>query len=373
MEKVRYEVPIDDYLYREFNKDRSINSFFKASRVGKCMQLIDEYFLEVRGEITKDGWKDYYLSKINRENLVQASNFIKEKYQIDLITEDQQGVYRIEATHFPTDASGSSLVALDVAQLIQVDLPSLEKVLISSGFSFEDTEAQVGVFGSDVRSTDQAFEGNKSAKTAFAYPDIKFTDAFPDPEAMYYMWSWRSYNSGSFQYHTFFGIRDVLNGAGFDIKTASTANILFFGSSGGQSIGTDTSVQNTWNHYYIQIHWVDGNQQRPEISLWINGALVGNVTISASTPYSPPAGTNAALGDFRVARGNNTIGGTKYYDFCLGGTADNPLVPMNQSTIVPADIESALEAAIPGGLTPPPAKVFRFNPSGDPANAASKG
>ena len=289
-------------------------------------------------------------------------------YQIDSITEDQQGVYRIEATHFPTDASGSSLVALDVAQLIQVDLPSLEKVLISSGFSFEDTEAQFGVFGSDVRSTDQAFEGNKSAKTAFAYPDIKFTDAFPDPEAMYYMWSWRSYNSGSFQYHTFFGIRDVLNGAGFDIRTASTANVLFFGSSGPQVIGTDTSVQNTWNHYYIQIHWVDGNQQRPEISLWINGALVGNVTISASTPYSPPAGTNAALGDFRVARGSNTIGGTKYYDFCLGGTADNPLVPMNQSTIVPADIESALEAAIPGGLTPPPAKVFRFNPYGDPAN-----
>jgi hypothetical protein len=160
----------------------------------------------------------------------------------------------------------------------------------------------------------------------------------------------------------------VLNGAGFDIRTASTTNILFFGSSGPQVIGTDTSVQNTWNHYYIQIHWVNGNQQRPEISLWINGALAGNATISASTPYSPPAGTNAALGDFRVARGNNTIGGTKYYDFCLGGTADNPLVPMNQSTIVPADIESALEAAIPGGLTPPPAKVFRFNPYGDAAN-----
>jgi hypothetical protein len=95
MEKVRYEVPIDDFLYREFNKDKSINSFFKASRVGKCMQLIDEYYLEVRGEISKDGWKDYYLSKINRENLVQASNFIKEKYKIDLTTASEYVFHRV--------------------------------------------------------------------------------------------------------------------------------------------------------------------------------------------------------------------------------------------------------------------------------------
>ena len=281
-------------------------------------------------------------------------------YQVDSILEDQQGVYRIQATHFPTDATGRSLVALDVQNVLSTALPALEAPLLglqASFFDFEDGESQPGVFGLDTRSTLQAFSGGKSAETAFAYPDIKFTNAFPDPNAFYYMWSWRSYNSGSFQYHTFFGIRDVANGAGFDIITASSTNILFVGSGSPQVIGTDTSVANSWNHYFIQLNWVNGNQDRPEISLWINGALVANVIISPSTPYSPPAGTNAALGDFRVARDGNTIGGTKYYDYCFGGTADTPLVPMNQPTIVPADIEAQLDAAAPD----PVAAATRFS------------
>ena len=285
-------------------------------------------------------------------------------YQVDSIFEDQQGVYRIEATHFPTDSTGRSLVALDVQNVLLTALPALEAPLLglqASFFDFEDGESQPGVFDLDTRSTLQAFSGGKSAETAFAYPDIKFTNAFPDPNAFYYMWSWRSYNSGSFQYHTFFGIRDVANGAGFDIRTAGSTNILFVGSGGPQVIGTDTSVANSWNHYFVQINWVNGNQDRPEISLWINGALVANVVISPSTPYSPPAGTNAALGDFRVARDGNTIGGTKYYDYCFGGTADTPLVPMNQPTIVPADIEAQLDAAAPDPVAAATKFSFEFS------------
>jgi len=390
-------------------------------------------------------------------------------YQIDSVIEDQAGLYRIEATHFPVDANGRNLVANEVAQILEVQLPEYEPpafgtwsrqkqsaitmgdigkwyrassdtlqlsnfdfngvdlsaelgawgpgdtlqlsiddviqtiividsitdqsggaderwivqaksafatlpdgglafqrtaaVLLASKYSFEDGESQFGVFGSDVRSTAQAFDGVKSAETAFAYADIEFTDVFPDPSNLYYMWSWRCYNSGNFQNHTFFGIRDVLNGAGFDLKTTGSTTISFFGSGAGQTIGTDTSVQNTWNHYYVQVYWVDGLNQRPEISLWINGSLVGNVKISTSTPYGPPIGINADFGDFRVARGSDTTAGTKYYDLCLGGTSNNPLAQMNQGTIVPADIESALEAVAPG-----PPLILRFATYGNPSN-----
>lgn len=95
MEKVRYATPIDEYLYREFNKDKTLNSFFKPSRVGKCMQLIDEYYLAVDGEVTQSGWEHYYLERANNKNLSEASNFVKEKYKIDLDTATEYVFYRV--------------------------------------------------------------------------------------------------------------------------------------------------------------------------------------------------------------------------------------------------------------------------------------
>lgn len=95
MEKVRYDTPIDDYLYKEFNRDRSIGSFFKPQLVGRCMELIDDYFLSVDGNVTKKGWEEYYLARVELQNLTNASNFIKEKYKIDLDTATEYVFHRV--------------------------------------------------------------------------------------------------------------------------------------------------------------------------------------------------------------------------------------------------------------------------------------
>ena len=94
-QEVRYPQPIDYYLYKEFNKDRTLNSFFKPERVGKCMQLIDDYYLSVNVAITQEGWKDYYLSLVNGQNLMEACNFLKEKYKTDLETATEYVYYRV--------------------------------------------------------------------------------------------------------------------------------------------------------------------------------------------------------------------------------------------------------------------------------------
>jgi len=70
-------------LYKEYNKDRSLNSFFSSKRIGKCVKIYDDYYQEVNGNITKEEWEKYCLSKIQRENLLQAVNFMTEKYHIE--------------------------------------------------------------------------------------------------------------------------------------------------------------------------------------------------------------------------------------------------------------------------------------------------
>lgn len=94
-QEVRYPQPIDLYLYKEFNKDRALYSFFKPEKVGRCMQLIDDYYASVDGDITQEGWKNYYLSKVNLQNIINACNFIREKYHVDLETATEYVYYRV--------------------------------------------------------------------------------------------------------------------------------------------------------------------------------------------------------------------------------------------------------------------------------------
>jgi hypothetical protein len=241
---------------------------------------------------------------------------------------------------------GIASVSVELVGLVPINNGPTPGQLQATAFSFEDGEAQEGVFDQDTRSTDRAFDGAKSAKTRYAFADIKFTDAFPEIDAQYYMWSWRCY-AVSNQYLTYFGTRDVLNGAGWDIKRASsTGAVGFYGSSFSANIGSDSSllVFNDWNHFYLQLNWLNGKNSPPEVSVWINGTLIGRIT--PTVPYTQPSGTNASIGDFRVTRGNSAINLSRYYDYCFGATAGAPLVPMDQATIVPADIEAALTAAV---------------------------
>lgn len=70
-------------LYREYNKDRALNSFFNSKRIGKCVKIYDDYYQAVRGDISMDGWNEYCLKQIKRDTLVEAVNFMSAKYKID--------------------------------------------------------------------------------------------------------------------------------------------------------------------------------------------------------------------------------------------------------------------------------------------------
>ena len=76
MEKVEFfENPIPVYLYKQFNRDRLLARFFYSSRVGKCVQIYDQYYQSVKGKVTKEGWTNYYLARVDRQNLVAPAHF----------------------------------------------------------------------------------------------------------------------------------------------------------------------------------------------------------------------------------------------------------------------------------------------------------
>jgi hypothetical protein len=103
-------------------------------------------------------------------------------------------------------------------------------------------------------------------------------------------------------------------------------------------IGTATVPVQSWVHAYVQVYWLNGTDNIPKISLWIDGSLVG--TSPGGITYNPP--TNKK--DFQTRGFTKTSDASTYYDYCFAATDDAPLVPMNQSTIVPADIEADLDA-----------------------------
>lgn len=56
----RFNMPIDDKVYRQLNKDASINSLFRSNKVGKCAKLFDDYYNSV-DKIDSTEWYEYYL------------------------------------------------------------------------------------------------------------------------------------------------------------------------------------------------------------------------------------------------------------------------------------------------------------------------
>lgn len=89
-----YQKPIDSLLYKEFNRDRRLNSYFQSTKVGKCVKLFDDYY-QSTDEITKKGWEEYYLSKVQRQALLNATDFIIEKYNIDTETAAEYVFHRV--------------------------------------------------------------------------------------------------------------------------------------------------------------------------------------------------------------------------------------------------------------------------------------
>ena len=389
-------------------------------------------------------------------------------YQVDSVVEDQLGNYQIEATHFPTDANGRSIVSADLQAALATPPPETEvpgegpsafgwaytpaaadvtallggefKFLFAAGpglyyieingvdslgvdryaelsaitvndtlklayngganeitqtvlsvqlgvtwvrfgipddlfaffadgqyvnitvappapsgtkFGFENSDSQLGVGAETTQSTAVApFDGTYSAQVAAArYADLTFTNAFPYPDRAYYSWSTRIYlaatGSNSF---TVAGQREtaevdatiaangwVLTGVGI---TATTSSFRVYLDGALEIIGTATISFQQWMHFYTQVHWVNGTNLAPVVSMWLNGTLVGTTAGVAS--YSP--NTTITTADFRLPQDNKAFQPAVFYDYCFGATLDTPLVPMNQATIVPADIEADLDA-----------------------------
>jgi hypothetical protein len=90
-----FENRTPNLLYREYNKDRPLNSFFSSKRIGKCVKIYDDYFQAVNGDIDKQGWEKYCLSKIRRENLINAVDFMAAKYHIDKLDAAEYVHFRI--------------------------------------------------------------------------------------------------------------------------------------------------------------------------------------------------------------------------------------------------------------------------------------
>jgi len=94
-EQVIYPRPIDNLLYKEFNKDRRLNTFFQSNKVGKCVKLFDDYYQSVDGDIRQKGWRDYYLNNVDRQALLNATDFIIEKYKIPTETAAEYVFHRV--------------------------------------------------------------------------------------------------------------------------------------------------------------------------------------------------------------------------------------------------------------------------------------
>jgi hypothetical protein len=75
-----YKSKIPKNLYSKLNKDGKLLRMFWSSNVGKCAKLFDDYYQSVSGNITKDGWSDYYMSTIDKEVLNKISDYIVQTY-----------------------------------------------------------------------------------------------------------------------------------------------------------------------------------------------------------------------------------------------------------------------------------------------------
>lgn len=96
MEKVEFfPNPIPTYLYQQFNKDRLLNRFFYSNRVGKCVQMFDEYYHSVNGNINKQGWTDYYLARVDRKNLIAPAHFMADKYRVEMHEAAEYVLFRV--------------------------------------------------------------------------------------------------------------------------------------------------------------------------------------------------------------------------------------------------------------------------------------
>lgn len=89
-----YTKDIPDDIYRKINKDRQVNRHFRSDNVGRCAEIFDEFF-KTTPRINQRHWEKFYFSQRGKEPLIKASEFIAEKYNIDIQIAKQYVYYRV--------------------------------------------------------------------------------------------------------------------------------------------------------------------------------------------------------------------------------------------------------------------------------------
>jgi hypothetical protein len=77
-----YKQPISNDLYRKLNKDRTLNAFFRSDKVGKCVQIFDDYYQSVSGDIKSQDWESYYLARVEREKLMNPVKYLEKTHKM---------------------------------------------------------------------------------------------------------------------------------------------------------------------------------------------------------------------------------------------------------------------------------------------------
>lgn len=94
MEVAYFKNQLPKDLYRKLNKDQGVNYYFRSNRVGKCVQIFDDYYQQA-SEVTTSGWHDYYFNQCNVQSLREATQYIVQKHGLSTKEAKQYIYHRI--------------------------------------------------------------------------------------------------------------------------------------------------------------------------------------------------------------------------------------------------------------------------------------
>lgn len=112
-------VPLKDYSL--LNKDRELNRYFSADNVGKCVELFDEFFFDTTHDFTREGWEEFYFSKMDIRKLRNIAVVINQKHSIDYETAKQYVFYRVIGQTW-----NGMMEEMNVIKDIQTEFPNLD-------------------------------------------------------------------------------------------------------------------------------------------------------------------------------------------------------------------------------------------------------
>lgn len=90
-----YQLNIPKYIYSKLNKDSKLSRMFRSSNVGKCTQIFDNYYHDVSGNITKEGWSEFYLKTIHKSVLSAIAEYIMETHDCSEIYAKNYVYFRV--------------------------------------------------------------------------------------------------------------------------------------------------------------------------------------------------------------------------------------------------------------------------------------